>query len=151
MDCKQVHQKAFKFAARKLNGQEQAMMVEHLESCSSCRELVLFMEAFENSIDKEKELTPGPFFFTRLEQRIKNKAGGVASVLKPAFSWALTSLMIFFLLMSLSGGILAGRMADRNVIRAGSTIQEKELFGGEYFLNDSTNYELEKILLSDNR
>jgi anti-sigma factor RsiW len=148
MNCKNVHQHLPDYSLGFLREEERAAVEHHLAVCDKCRLLAERSRAFNELIDAEKSISAGPFFYTRLEQRMKERPKP-GTVLHPALSYALTGLMVVFLLVSLSAGILTGRLADKKGITAKAAVVEEYTLGNDYFLNDSSQFELENILLSD--
>jgi hypothetical protein len=151
MDCTYIGKNVLEFTLGNLPEVICRDMEMHLAGCRDCRTLVQEVQLFQAAIEKEKALSPGEFFYTRLEQQIKNVLRGERAALKPVFGWALSSLMIFFLMASLSGGILAGRWADKSRVNSGFNTQQNLVLGNDYFPNDSAQYELENMLLTDNQ
>jgi hypothetical protein len=151
MDCKNVQSNILEYTMGSLPDGLQSDIVRHLDGCRDCAVLAGQMQGIQKQIDLEKTHTGGPYFYTRLEQRLKTRTELNMKVLKPAFGWALTSLMVFFLIASLSGGILAGRYAGTQGVSGSITGQEVSGLYGDYYLNDSTQYELENLLISDNQ
>jgi predicted anti-sigma-YlaC factor YlaD len=149
MECRKVHSNALDFTRGLLPETLQLEIEEHLGTCSGCRHFVSRVQAFEKMIDAEKALEAGPFFYTRLAQRMKSRQEGSSRILKPVMSWALTGLMVVFMLVSLSAGYLAGRMADEKQITERLKTRQDNSLGTEYFLNDSSQFELENLLISD--
>jgi predicted anti-sigma-YlaC factor YlaD len=148
MECRIVHSNALDFTRGLLSEPLQLEIGEHLGTCSECRHYISRVQVFEEMIDAEKALEAGPFFYTRLAQRMQRRQEESRRIMRPAMSWALTGLMVVFMMVSLSAGYLAGRMADNKGIVRNKT-QETFTFSTDYISNDSSQFELENLLISD--
>jgi len=110
MTCGDVHVSAAEFAFGLVVGVERARMVDHLESCSTCRQ---YLEELTSAADalllSGPPIEPPPGFEQRVAQRLV--VAPIPTARRHALRWVVVAAAVA--LVVFGGGVLLGRLAER--------------------------------------
>ena len=107
--------------------------MQHLQECDPCNRLYQKLSATYRSWDDLPDTDPGPFFHTRVEQRLKNAEAHTGYRLTPALQ------SIAFGILAIAG-IFVGIMIGQNIFHPSidnTTALKKEVlqsYANEYYL-----------------
>lgn len=146
MNCKTVSKNLISYSNGELSNSENEIIKTHLKNCESCYNIYTEFEATLNLIEKKKTITPNPFIYTRIKQRLNNIENGVGqSGFRPVYRKVLQPVLLSFLLVS---GVFIG-------IQLGNTyeIPRQEKLANqqttEFYFNDLQQEKLEVLLLNE--
>jgi predicted anti-sigma-YlaC factor YlaD len=71
MKCHSVRKKLSAYQDRELKGVEQEEITRHLLNCKACSEQYAQLEEFWQTFGKMEEISPDPWFYRQLVERIK--------------------------------------------------------------------------------
>jgi hypothetical protein len=112
MNCDQINKNLLGYIEQSIPTELMEEIGLHVQGCSKCSELLENVAATYTVFDKQLEIQVNPFFYTRLEQKLKNKSLPVQSLL-PKVTWKLQPVAASFLvLIGISVGILIGKSAS---------------------------------------
>ena len=148
MKCNELHKKLVPYAEQNLPEAEMNAAAEHLSTCIDCNALYDEISKTWQIIDKEKEIAPDPFYFTRLEQRLSNEASSQQKRILPAWGTAIQNMAAtLLLLLSIAGGVLLGSLYSGNS-GAPAAQDEYKYFSEIMYLNTAENETIENYFLN---
>ena len=144
MKCCKIHNELIFYLEGGLDDKKRREINDHLLKCEKCKAFAYNLEYSLNVIEKEKELHPNPFLYTRIQERIeaydKRPNAFITSaskILRPVF---VTALIVF----GVFAGIKLGNYFNDKYVGNVSEIQIET-----YYLNDLQHESLETSLLSE--
>ena len=72
MKCKDINKDLVFFAEGSLTGKRKEEISNHLTECEMCRNFVKELIYNLEIIEKEKEVDPNPFMYSRIQNKINN-------------------------------------------------------------------------------
>ncbi len=143
MKCREIHQNISSYINGSLSGQEFENFESHLETCTSCAQLLANVTSTLSSIDVRAQLQPNPYLYTRLIQEIENRKqkgwiAGMQRILQPI---AFVAILII--------GVYLGIGLGNNyvVIDEEYASTEMQNFVDDYLFNDMDYEPIESFLL----
>ena len=146
MKCKIVHKRLIFYSNGELNSSENEEISTHLTNCKKCYNLYTELETTLNLINKKKNLSPNPFLYSRIRQKLDNiESEKNQSVFNPVFKKVLQPVLLSCLLaIVLFSGIKLGNTYE---------IKEQEKFSvsqtTEFYFNDFQQEKLEVLLFNE--
>lgn len=140
------------FIEGEITGIEKEEFENHLKECVGCTELFKQVSKAYSAIDREKEIEPNPFFFTRLEQRIAGlEEQSKPHTLMPVFTRALRTLAATLVIAVgiLAGVILGSRFTNESVAGDQDVISDQEFYAGSTYLDELQSEPIEYYLLKE--
>jgi len=107
MKCKNLNSDLILYAENTLPAGRKARLDSHLEECSDCREFLSFIRDSLITIEKEREIRPNQFLFTRVMAGLesgKQHTKSHSKKLIPAFAFSA------ILVAAVIGGINLGKL-----------------------------------------
>lgn len=120
---------------------------KHLASCASCYQLFHEICSTYSSLDSNESVDPGMFFYTRVDQKLKNKI--IDSYGSPLRSRVVQLMALCFIG---AAGIFAGIHIGRSISEVSISIpviNNNDVLGSyanEYYLNGSGEESIENLL-----
>jgi len=109
MKCNKVHKNLIFYIDGELSSDKTEEIYTHLMQCNECRKLYEQMAGIWNSA-KEERIPYQPFFYTRVEQELKNNKAKEQSILKRYGKVILQSAIYFIVLgMGIFIGVQLGQ------------------------------------------
>ncbi len=145
MKCKTVNKNLILYFNNEISEEKKNVIQNHLKTCNACYRLYSELEATYNLIGTTEKLSPNPFLYTSINQKLinlKNKENKIFLI--PGSKNALqTALMSFFIIIAVVGGILLGNLTEthskKQVLISKTT---------EYYFNDLSQEKIETFLLN---
>lgn len=151
MDCKFFCNNILNFYYQDLESNELAMMHEHLLHCPDCLKAYNNIIPLLNSSKISKEISPDPFFYTRLAAKLEEPKNERISyrlftrLAQPLFVICLTIIGVFV-------GIKINNGLRNNATSLNSASTENQLISqlaGEYYMSTTKEENIETYYLSD--
>ena len=138
MKCKIPDRDLFLYAENSLSAEAKDQIESHLAECSECTHFLSFLEESMKIVQKDKEIDPNPFLFTRIMSRIENKKEETRYSKKfiPAFVFSL------LLITGILGGVLMGSLYS------GSSNYSNDLQEEVSYFNDIRQESIETFFLT---
>ncbi|MGM0498476.1 MAG: zf-HC2 domain-containing protein [Bacteroidota bacterium] len=111
MKCNKVHKNLLFYIDGELSSDKTEEIYNHLMQCSECRKLYKQIAGVWNSA-KEEKIPYQPFFYTRVEQGLKNNKAKEQSILK-RYGKVILQPAIYFIVLGL--GIFIGVQLGQGV------------------------------------
>lgn len=143
--CRHIRKNIINLVEEKLSSQEHAEIMEHIASCSECQILVNQIRNTYLIFDDKNGQDPGPFFHTRVTQRLSNKLVNVGTqynrVMQPIAICLLTAAGMF-------SGVIIGRNISEISLNAAVSSNNEVLksYANDYFLNGTGDESLEILV-----
>jgi hypothetical protein len=68
-----IHKDLIFYIDNELSVEKRSAVEKHLEECADCRSFLAFLQEEMKIVEKEKDFTVSPFFYTRLSARLDEK------------------------------------------------------------------------------
>ncbi|MCF6240339.1 MAG: zf-HC2 domain-containing protein [Bacteroidales bacterium] len=151
MNCKEVENNLIFYIEGELDTNFSKKLNAHLKTCSSCNALYKNMKADMDFLSKDKALQTNPFFYQRLEQKIKNNnkensKNNIKQLYIQALTYAAAIIIAVFI------GVALGKdyqITDEFAMEEDAQISEFQLFAESYSVDMSSEDSYE-IIISDN-
>jgi anti-sigma factor RsiW len=119
MNCKTAEKWVLRFLDGRLDERSRGLLEEHLKGCPSCRKAEAEYRSMMALLRDEREQSPLPRFWERLEPRLKEEQKIVPLVLWER--WALRAIPVFVALVILAAGLFiltpqAGEMSQSEAL-----------------------------------
>ena len=111
MKCSKVHKNLIFYIDGELSSDKTDEIYNHLMQCSECRKLYKQMAGIWNSAEEER-IPYQPFFYTRVEQALKNNRAKEPSILR-RYGRTILQPSIYFIVLGL--GIFIGVQLGQGV------------------------------------
>lgn len=141
MKCNSPHKNLFAYTEGVLGAEERAAVERHLEVCGACREFMVALDGFSQTLDEDKVVQENPFFFTRVEARMNAAGREKAPFVKRVLIPNLIAASIF--IGAVAAGVTIGKMHPSSLYVSESDLQEKR-----QYLNDMSHEPIESILIT---
>lgn len=126
MKCREIHNAIYFFIINELSASEAAGIRVHIDNCEACRNLYEHIKVTHSVIEKEKRIETNPFFYTRLQQRIKNEEP--VYVRKPSLIKQMQLVpVVILIIVGLAAGILLGNNYYNSRIYAEASERSEKL------------------------
>jgi hypothetical protein len=146
MDCKNTHKHFIGYAEHTLDSDTMEAVKLHLATCNDCA--VLFSEIISTYKTTEQNVQPiqNPYFYTRVEQRLKNKQSH--EVIAPQFAIRMLPIAASVLIaVAITLGVLVGRNFSMNQISTETAYSSaSEKYASEYYLTATGEESIENLL-----
>ncbi len=119
MKCNKVHKNLLFYIDGELSSDKNGKIYNHLMQCSECRKLYEQMAGVWNS-DEEERIPYQPFFYTRVEQGLKNNRTKEQSIFK-RYGKVILQPAIYFIVLGM--GIFIG-------VQLGTGVQSQQQMSG---------------------
>ena len=139
MNCKYVNKNLIGYIEQAIPIKLQEEIKEHLNECHACRKLLEEVRATYTVFDKRPVPEVNPFFYSKLEQKLKNKEKREAAFF-PEIIWKLrpvaASVLIFI-------GISMGVFIGNSLYGSGIALKKPDraeilnAYASEYYLTDT--------------
>ncbi len=136
MSCRSFEDKLILYIESELSDDDAKKVENHLAQCNDCTQKYNYLLDTLSTIDTEKEATPKPFLYTRIQAR-------QSATHKPRIGWAVQSAWITAVLVI---GIIIGITVGRTTI---PTNTENSNYTVAYLFDDTKIERLEYQLLND--
>ena len=148
MKCKEAHKQFLFLAEGNISGAEKSETEKHISECDACSALYKNIHETFNVIRDEKVSEINPFFFTRIEQRMKNKVAPEKVTFVPKLKKVIEPLMLAAVIaIGLFFGVLIGSNSQSEVEMANI---EDEFAQEFYFDNNELAYQsVEEYLIGE--
>ncbi len=151
MNCKFVKYNIINYLNSQLKGLEIQAFESHLERCESCRTVFEEIAKTYNLLEEDKNVQSNPFFYTRLEQRIKNEQQSLPGFVPQIINKTIRPLMAALLiLLSILSGVLIGSHFTDGVYAGSSYDSELEYYTESVYFNNVDDEPIEYYLLNQN-
>lgn len=144
MKCKDINKDLIFFAEGSLTGKRKEEINNHLSGCEMCRNFIKELTYDLELIEKEKEVAPNPFLYSRIQNKINSleQTGNVfitsaVKILRPVF----ISLLI---LSGIFSGFKLGNYYSNKYSYEASEYQVIT-----FYLNDLQHESVETLILSE--
>ncbi len=148
MKCKEAHKQFLFLAEGNINETKKSETEKHISECEACSTLYKNIQETFNVINDEKVSEINPFFFTRIEQRMKNKVTPKKVTFVPKLKKVIEPLMLAAVIaIGLFFGVLIGSNNQPEVEMANV---EDEFAKEFYFDNNELAYQsVEEYLIGE--
>ena len=140
MNCNEVKNKMIFFLEGSLSDSDCQLTKKHILECNECK---LYSSRIENMleiINKQKNIEPKPFLYTRLLARIENKEKNKAIFYRKVLQPIIISAIVLF---AIFGGFTIGKSY--------TTTSVSTQISETYYWNDFSQEPIEKAILTDNQ
>jgi hypothetical protein len=137
MKCKQVHKNFIGYIENTLSGALSAALHNHIETCPACKEKYENLLYTYTIFDKQSSPEITPFFYTRVEQRLKSRMYPTVPLYSLFFKRLQPVLAAVIIVLGISLGILVGKnLANSQFAKKDSASSNiLEAYASEYYLN----------------
>ena len=143
MKCTISHKNLFNYAENTLSPDLKDQIDSHLLTCSECRDYLTFLKDAISVIQKDKEISPNPFLFTRI---ITELEGNDKRELTYAKRYIPEFVFSFVLVAGILGGIFMGSLYSGTSPAYTNDLQEEVSY-----INDIRQESIETFfLITDN-
>ena len=141
MECKSIHNHLTSYLDGETDSALRNKIEAHLKECSQCPELLIRLKKAYNLVEKEKELQPDPYMFTRIMAGTEDRKPAISGQnIKIAFQ---TIAYVAIIAIGIYSGVLAGmNFSGKSSISAD---YQDEI----YYLDELQHEEMISVLLSD--
>ena len=143
MKCTVFHKNLFNYAENTLSPELKDQIDSHLLTCSECRDYITFLKGAISVIQKDKEISPNPFLFTRIITGLESNDKRELTYTKryiPEFVFS------FVLVAGILGGIFMGSLYSGTSPAYTNDLQEEVSY-----INDIRQESIETFfLITDN-
>lgn len=148
MKCTDTHKELLFLVEGSSTKEKKEELEKHISECKACKILYKEMNETFNLIEKEKVTEINPFFFTRIEERMKNKVRERNPIFSPTLRRAMEPLMLAAVIaIGLFFGVLIGNNTESNTEFANV---EEEFAKEFYFENNELAYQsIEEYLIEE--
>lgn len=134
MKCQDAHKEFLFLAEGTLSESKTRETEKHISECGECNLLYKNISDTFNEIQKEKITEINPFFFTRIEQKMKNKKEAKSVVFVPKLKRIVEPLMLAAVIaMGLFFGVLIGN--NGNSQNEMANVEQE--FAQEFYFDDN--------------
>lgn len=152
MNCKEVENNLIFYIDGELDTSLSKKMNRHLKTCSSCHALYQNMKADLDLFKKDKISQTNPFFYQKLEQKLKNSdsknsKNNIRQLYIQALTYAAAIILAVFI------GVALGKdtqIDDEFAVQENEQLSEFQLFAESNAVDLSTEDTYE-LLISDNK
>ena len=137
MNCKTIDQKLIFYFEGELSAQENKLIEQHIENCSSCAAKLEYLRETLSILNTEKEAEVKPFLYTRIQ-------GKMTVHPKVTKQWALASIMVTSVLFI---GLFFGSMVGKLSIP--TEYSSNDNYTVSYLFDDMQMESMEYKLLND--
>jgi predicted anti-sigma-YlaC factor YlaD len=151
MKCSEVQKKLIFYIEKELGNTSTNEIESHLKECKKCNLLYNEMSKTLGILDNMEQLKPNPFFYTRLNEKIKdidNKESGI--LFSPSFIKILQPIAIsLVLVVSLVLGIIIGNEFSKNSYFSDNSIESNlQIYSDNFYLNEIDEESFENFLIT---
>lgn len=149
MKCSEINSKMIAYLENDLPKAEMSAFQDHLSECTHCMKIYTGFKKTWQVIDEEKNIQADDFYFTRLEQAIKNRNPLPDSPVNYSL-WAFTrkAAAVLLILISAGAGIMIGA-GYTGTVEAAAYQDEYEYFSEVMYLDSSEKEPIENYLLNE--
>ncbi len=151
MKCSEVQKKLIFYIEKELGNSSKNEIESHLRECKNCNLLYSEISKTYGVLDNYKQLKPNPFFYTRLNEKIKEidkKESGI--LFRPSIIKILQPIAIsLVLVLSLVLGIIIGNeFSNESYFSDNSIESDLQVYSDNYYLNEIEEESFENFLIN---
>ncbi|MBI9038110.1 MAG: zf-HC2 domain-containing protein [Bacteroidales bacterium] len=151
MKCSEVQKKIIFYIEKELKKTSSSEIESHLNQCMKCNFIFNEMNKTYSILNDVKQLNPNPFFYTRLNEKIKeieNKENKI--IFRPSFVRIFQPIAVsFILIISLVLGIVIGNEFNENSNTFENTIAfDSQVYSDNFYLNEIEGEYFENFLIN---
>lgn len=142
MNCKELNKNLIGYIENTIDSGVRAGMEKHFDECKPCKELYNNVFATYSIYDHQPKVEVNPYFYGRLEQKIKTREPIRIEPASKKLTWMLqpvaASILIVFGICA--GMVIGNSFSNANlVIKNPNRTELLEAYANDYYLTDSND------------
>ncbi len=151
MNCKNVNKNLIGYIEQAIPSKLQEEMEKHFNECTVCKELYVNVLATYTVYDNRLIPEVNPFFYTRLEQKLKTKTLREVTFV-PNIIWKLRPIAVIILIfIGINMGILIGKSFSGSGITLNNSNRTEilEAYASDYYLTDTGEESMKALITNE--